>query len=126
MPSTTGHPDHLTLVLRFPPLARDLSGVAVHVVVEDVGEADVSAPRLGGADFTGLEVSRALGRLQLELDLPDLSGALTPAIRVHVDRSGAGRVAVGDFINPSIVEVPREVTEKLAADGVAIELTEVR
>jgi hypothetical protein len=116
-----GGPDQLRLELHFPPLARDLEDVVVHVVVEDVGEADAPAPRLGGADVTGKTIRRSDGRLSLELPLPDLAGAAVPAVRIHVDRTGAGRIAVGDFVNPSRAELPADLAAPLR-----IELVEVR
>jgi hypothetical protein len=115
------HPDRLALELRFPPLDRDLEGVVIHVVIEDVGEADAPAPRLGGADVTGKTIRRDDGRLRLDLPLPDLAGAAVPAVRIHVDRTGAGRIAVGDFVNPSRAELPADLAAPLR-----IELVEVR
>jgi hypothetical protein len=112
--------DRLRLELRFPPLARDLHGVAVHVIVEDVGEADAPASRLGGADFTGRVIRRDDGRLSLELPLPDLTGADVPAVRVHVDRTGSGRITVGDFVNPSRVELFADRTAPLRIDLVEV------
>lgn len=114
-----GH--RVLLELHFPPLPADLDGVSIHVTVEDVGEADVRAPELGRADFTGIRVPRSTACAAVPIELPDLRGAAVPALRVHVDIAGGGRVQSGDFVNPSIVAVPRFRT-----DTCRIDLVEVR
>ncbi len=113
-----GH--RVTLELHFPPLPADLDGVTVHVTVEDVGEADVRAPRLGHADFTGVRVPRSTACAAIAIDLPDLRGAAVPALRVHVEKAGGGRVQPGDFVNPSIVEVPPNRTGTCRIDLVEV------
>ena len=93
MPHPAGQrttPRHLTLELAFPPLAADLDGVAVHVRIEDVGEADAPARLLLQRDFRLVRVSRDARKAALEIDIPDLGNVALPAIRVHVDLSGAG------------------------------------
>jgi hypothetical protein len=109
MPHPAGQrtiPRRLILELAFPPLAADLDGVAVHVRIEDVGEADAPARLLLQRDFRLVRVSRDARKAALEIDIPDLGNVALPAIRVHVDLSGAGAIRPGDFINPAIVEVP--------------------
>jgi putative lipoprotein len=97
--------DRLILDLRFPPLSADLANAVVHLTVEDVGEADAPARVLFERDFTHIRVSREDRTVRIECDLPDLRGAVRPAIRLHVDTSGTGTITPGDFINPAIVDV---------------------
>ena len=109
MPHPAGQgttPRHLKLELAFPPLAADLDGVAVHVRIEDVGEADAPARLLLQRDFRAVRVARDVRKVTLGIDIPDLGDVALPAIRVHVDRTSAGAIRPGDFINPAIVEVP--------------------
>jgi putative lipoprotein len=94
------------LDLDLPPGDAPPAEAVVHVIVEDVGEADVPAPPLLRRDFTGIRIDRHGAAPSLDLELPDLSGAITPAIRVHVDRSGSGAIEPGDLINAQRVEVP--------------------
>jgi putative lipoprotein len=96
----------LVLVLEAPPGADPIGQAVVHVVVEDVGEADAPAPTLLRRDFVGIPIDGVDASTHLELSLPNLSGAITPAVRIHVDRSGSGAIEPGDLINTARVEIP--------------------
>jgi hypothetical protein len=123
MPHPAGQqltPRHLTLELAFPPLAADLDGVAVHVSIEDVGEADAPARLLLRRDFRPVRVPRDARKATLEIAVPDLGDVARPAIRVHVDRNGAGAIRPGDFINPAIVEVPDDARRPCRIDLVEV------
>jgi hypothetical protein len=117
----TARARRLRLDLIFPPLADSLEDIVVHVIVEDLGEADAPAPLLHRRDFPSLRIGQERLVQTLELDLPDLATAALPVIRVHVDRSGSGAIRAGDFINPEIVEVPAAGQERCR-----IPLVEVR
>ena len=124
MPHSAGQssiPRHLTLELAFPPLAADLDGVAVHVRIEDVGEADAPARLLLQRDFLDMSVARHARKATLEIDVPDLGDAALPAIRVHVDTTGAGAIRSGDFISPAIVEVPDDARRPCRIDLVEVD-----
>jgi hypothetical protein len=71
----------------------------VRVTVEDVTMLDGPSRTLAAASFT---VSTAgaeheLGPFELDADLPPGGG--DHAVRVHVDRSGDGRVVEGDLVS---------------------------
>ncbi len=105
----------LTLDLRFPRQPAISGPVSVHVVVEDVGEADAHAPRLYETEVTGLSIGPDGQVAPLELSIPEsaaIAGAVAPAIRVHVDRGATGTMTAGDFINPAIVPLPSEAGAK--------------
>ncbi|MFN3592555.1 MAG: hypothetical protein ACK4TG_10250 [Thermaurantiacus sp.] len=98
----------LTLDMRLPSPTAPGEKVSVHVVVEDVGEADARAPQLYAAELTDIEIG-ADGVFGIELAIPasaDVEQAMAPAIRVHVDRGQTGTLTEGDFINPAIVPLP--------------------
>lgn len=97
-----GTEHRVTLELDLPPLD---GGAVVHVVVEDVAEADAPAPELWRTDVQDLRVS-ADGTTRVEVDLPTFTAARQPALSVHVDRTGSGSLAVGDYINPAVVPLP--------------------
>jgi hypothetical protein len=123
MPRRAGRkstPRHLTLDLAFPPLTAGLDGVAVHVQVEDVGESDAPARLLLQRDFPDVRVARTARRATLEIDIPDLGDAALPAIRVHVDLTGAGAIRPGDFINPAMVEVPDDAQRPCRIDLIEV------
>jgi hypothetical protein len=96
----------VTLDLQFPDQARLAGKVSVHVVVEDVGEADAAAPLLYETEVHELSIGPD-GKIEpIELRIPDVGGAIEPAIRVHVDQGATGTLTEGDFINPARLRLP--------------------
>ena len=111
----------LTLELALPRAVRAEDDLVVHVVVEDIGEADGRATVLFETELPAPEVRPDGSFGPLHIDIPDIPDAIEPAIRVHVDLGATGTVTVGDFVNPSIVRLPE------GPDPVsAVPLTEVR
>jgi hypothetical protein len=99
----------LRLALRFPGKPALEGRVSVHVVVEDVGEADARAPTLFETEVRELAIGPDGSIAPLEVAIPAteaIARAMAPAIRVHVDRGATGTLTEGDFINPAIVRLP--------------------
>ena len=114
-------PRRLTLELALPRAVDAADELNVHVVVEDIAEADGRAIVLFETHVPAPEVRPDGSLAPLHIDLPDIPNAIEPAIRVHVDRGATGTMTIGDFVNTSIVRLPE------GQDPVsAIQLTEVR
>ncbi len=96
----------LTIDLALPRPVDPTAPRRVHVVIEDVGEADGPAPVLFEADVEArVEPDGSLA--PLEVDLPAIPDAVEPAVRVHVDEGSTGAMTMGDFINPALVRLPQ-------------------
>jgi hypothetical protein len=69
----------------------------VRVSVENVGRADAPAPELAAEAFpTSPTTDGMLGPFELSAELPPGGDY---AVRVHIDRSGDGQIAVGDLVS---------------------------
>jgi hypothetical protein len=74
-------------------------GAVVHVLVEEVTRADAAATVAARLD-TPLSAAMASGRsLAFSLPVPNVDAAKRYTVRVHVDRSGNGRIEAGDQIS---------------------------
>lgn len=114
----------LSLDLRFPTALAPGELFSVHVVVEDVGEADARAPLLYETELTDLAFAADGSLAPLWVAIPAsaaIDTAVTPAIRVHVDRGQTGTLKQGDFVNPAIVPLPNGMEAHCA-----VPLVEVR
>lgn len=96
----------LTLQLQFPEPPSLAGRFSVHVVVEDVGEADAPAPVLYKTEVHELAIGPDGQVEPFELAIPDVGNAVEPAIRVHVDQGATGTLTEGDFINPARLRLP--------------------
>jgi hypothetical protein len=97
----------LTLDLDFSRLPDPRAPLSVHVIVEDIAEADALAPVLFETETRKLEIRPDGTVAPLVVDLPEIKGE-EPAIRVHVDLGATGIISAGDFINSAVVWLPRE------------------
>lgn len=96
----------LTLDLVFPTRSDTTEPLSVRVVVEDISEADAHAPILFETEVHDLEFRSGGSVATFAIALPDIKGAVEPAIRIHVARGATGKIAAGDFINPGVVRLP--------------------
>lgn len=96
----------LTLNLQFPEPPSLAGRVSVHVVVEDVGEADAPAPVLYETEVHDLVIGLDGNVEPFELAIPDVGDAVEPAIRVHVDQGATGTLTEGDYINTARLRLP--------------------
>lgn len=124
MDDSSTHPPRrgrsVTLELELPrPVELDRTR-RVHVVVEDVAEADGRAKVLYETDVSPALTDEGTFA-PIELDVPAIGGAVEPVIRVHVDEGATGTMTVGDFVNPGIVRLPDE-----PRSVVAVPMTELR
>ena len=95
----------------------------VRVSVEDVSRADAPAPQLAAAAFPSARPAAGmLGPFELTAEL--LPGAHY-AVRVHLDRSGDGRIAAGDLVSVARqpVEAAGEVELEVPVRPVPADLT---
>jgi hypothetical protein len=97
----------LTLDLDFPRLLDTGASFSIHVVVEDIAEADSLAPVLFETEIRKLEIRPDGTVVPLVIDLPEIDGE-EPAIRVHVNQGVTGSISAGDFVNPAVVRLPKE------------------
>lgn len=84
--------------LQFPPAGQPVDFATVKVSLQDISRMDAPAVTRGSVELngvhvpeTGLEVT-----FHLEADV-DLDGAML-SLRAHADRTGSGRVEVGDYV----------------------------
>jgi hypothetical protein len=110
----------VTVELVFPRLASDLEIANVRVLIEDTGEADAAAQTVARQDFASVRVSQGAGTLTLQVPVPNLAGASAPAIRVHVDTKGTGKVQEGDFLNPGMVPLTGENNKRYRVNLVRV------
>jgi uncharacterized lipoprotein YbaY len=92
MPTVSGSvvlPDD---VLPLPP------GAVVRVVVEDVSVADASSVPLATSELAGTGDARAL---PFSVEVPEVDESALCSVRVHVDMSADGTVALGDLVSTS-------------------------
>lgn len=71
------------------------AGGVVHVVVEEVTRADAPATVAARLDLQCEEIDVA----PLLLRVPDVDASKRYSVRVHVDRTGNGRIKPGDMIS---------------------------
>lgn len=82
----------------FADAARALGSV-VHVLVEEVTRADAASTVAARLDLPVGATLPADRALPFAVPVPDVDPAKRYAVRIHVDRSGDGRIASGDQIS---------------------------
>lgn len=96
----------LTIELALPRPVDPTMPRRLHIVVEDVGEADAAAPVLFETDVDAI-VQPDGSIAAFEVELPAIPDAAQPAVRVHVDEGSTGALETGDFVNPALVRLPQ-------------------
>jgi Type III secretion system lipoprotein chaperone (YscW) len=97
-------PTSVRVHVQLPPATVLPAGARVRVQVEDVARADAAAPVVAAEAFAlPAEPASVLGPFAL-------AAVLSPggdyAVRVHVDRTGDGRVVAGDLVSVAKHAVP--------------------
>lgn len=97
----------LTLALDFPHRLDRSRPLCVHVVIEDVSEADAAAPVLYETAIREPAPGPNGTLAPFTIDLPEIGGR-EPAIRIHVDLDATDNITKGDFINVVRVGLPNQ------------------
>jgi len=98
---------HLRCWMELPGTTVFGPAAQVHLAVEDVSLADALAPTALHRSFAISAPSSSeltLGPYELDLALPPPRGHY--ALRVHVDISGDGRIAPGDYVSTAHHPIP--------------------
>jgi len=75
------------------------AGTVAHVLVEDVTHADAASISVARESLPLSSVATENTLLPFRLTVPDVDASRRYAVRVHIDRSGSGRVEPGDQIS---------------------------
>ena len=89
----------LTGAIAFDKPFNPQGGGVAHVLVEDVTLADAASTAVARVSLPLSAVPAESSALPFTLTVPDVDATRRYAVRVHIDRSGNGRIEPGDQIS---------------------------
>ena len=89
----------LTGSIAFDKPLEPEAGTIARVLVEDVTLADAASVAVAQVNLPLSAMAAASGSLPFTLTVPEVDASRRYAVRVHIDRSGNGRIEAGDQIS---------------------------
>ena len=93
---------HFKANIHFEDLSCDLKDVDIHIYVEDLSEVDAPPKILSESHLLGVSIKQAEGVFNTDVEYPEVSPDVELSMRIHVDTTGSGTMAEGDYFTTSV------------------------